>query len=427
MKQCVFAVILTLCSSIAQAQHPYSVTRAFGADIWPGYFYVQNFDGTITPLTIDAPDFVGFSGFDFDRPRNRVVLIAAETGSARLISVSPSLDPGSIVNLRIGLDPGAQRVHVDPVTGRVYWWENDEILSVGSDGTGALVVEADNVPEPADMDIDADRGFYVIVSSGDVMMGDLDGVGTASPTLIPHQMSGGNQVGVGINPVSGDIYWTEVYDAGVINGAASAVYRVPHTNPLGAAELMLGTEDLFMGLIPQYQDIAVIGNQLAAASMTGILQGQTLTILNTTTSQIVDVLTPAVTTGISIDFTVDPIIHQPVGLIVDQGSTGALEVGSSDALSTFQWYRNGSPVIEDGRVSGVTTNKLVIDDAIASDTDTYACSVTTSGGEHQVSDAVVFAVRGSQEPFCDADLNGDGEVNFFDVSVFLNAYNFGCP
>ncbi|MFG0314401.1 MAG: hypothetical protein ACF8LL_09475, partial [Phycisphaerales bacterium] len=28
---------------------------------------------------------------------------------------------------------------------------------------------------------------------------------------------------------------------------------------------------------------------------------------------------------------------------------------------------------------------------------------------------------------CLADLNGDGEVNFFDVSVFLSAYNFGCP
>jgi hypothetical protein len=162
---------------------------------------------------------------------------------------------------------------------------------------------------------------------------------------------------------------------------------------------MFGTEDLFLGLVPMYQDVAVIGDQLAASSMTALLQGQTLTILNTTTNQIVDVFTPSVVIGISIDFHVDPIINQPVGQIVNQGATGALEVGPSDALSTYQWYRNGSPVIEDGRVSGVTTNKLVIDDAMGSDTDTYACAVTTSGGEQQLSDAVVFAVRGSQEPF----------------------------
>jgi hypothetical protein len=428
MKQIVLVVVLMLCGSVAHAQHPYSVTRAFGSDVWPGIFYAQGIDGTISFLMIDAPDFVAFSGSDFDRPRNRVVLIATETASARLISVSPSLDEGSIVNLRTGLDVSAQGVHVDPDTGRIYWWENDEILSVSSDGTGTPIVEADNVPEPDDdMDIDSDRGFYAIVSSDELMIGDLDGVGSASPVLIPRQMTGGGQVGVGIDPVSGDVYWTEVYNAGGLNGAASAVYRVEHTNPLGAVDLMFGTEDLFLGLVPMYQDVAVIGDQLAASSMTALLQGQTLTILNTTTNQIVDVFTPSVVIGISIDFHVDPIINQPVGQIVNQGATGALEVGPSDALSTYQWYRNGSPVIEDGRVSGVTTNKLVIDDAMGSDTDTYACAVTTSGGEQQLSEAVVFAVRGSQEPFCDADLNGDGEVNFFDVSVFLSAYNMGCP
>ena len=28
---------------------------------------------------------------------------------------------------------------------------------------------------------------------------------------------------------------------------------------------------------------------------------------------------------------------------------------------------------------------------------------------------------------CTADLNGDGVLNFFDVSVFLSAYQAGCP
>jgi len=28
---------------------------------------------------------------------------------------------------------------------------------------------------------------------------------------------------------------------------------------------------------------------------------------------------------------------------------------------------------------------------------------------------------------CEADLNTDGDLDFFDVSDFLNAYNAGCP
>jgi len=166
---------------------------------------------------------------------------------------------------------------------------------------------------------------------------------------------------------------------------------------------------------------------VAAASMTGIFQGQTLTILNTTTDQIVANITPSVTADLSIAFDVDPIIQQPVGGIVDQGGTGVLEVIPSDAQSTYQWYRDGIPVAEDGRVSGVTTNKLSITDAHLSDTDSYSCSVTTSEGEQQISDDVIFAVRGTQGQDCTADLNGDGVLNFFDVSAFIAAFNAGCP
>ena len=28
---------------------------------------------------------------------------------------------------------------------------------------------------------------------------------------------------------------------------------------------------------------------------------------------------------------------------------------------------------------------------------------------------------------CDADLSGDGGIDFFDVSAFLSQYNAGCP
>ena len=422
----VFVLFVLFTTSIANAQ-PYEITHIFGQDVFQDFFFSQSIDGSITLYTIDAPDFQGFSGSDFDRPRERVVIIAKETGSARLISINPSLDEASVVVLLSGLDENAKKVHVDPDTGRIYWWENDEILSVNSDGTGTPILEADNVPEPYDMDIDTDRGFYVVTSSGDLLMGNLSGASSPAPTSIPHEMSGGSQFGVGIDPVSGDVYWTEIYEAGGLTGTASAVYRVPHTAPLAGGELLLGTEQFFLGLVPLFQDVAVVGDQVAASSSTGLFMDPTLTFLNTTTNQITLVLENAVTMGISINFDVDPIIQQPTGTLVDAGTTGVLELAPSDPLSTFQWFRNGTPLMDDGRISGTTTNKLIIDNAMLSDTDTYACSVMTTNGDQQLSDAVTLAVRGSQAPDCIADINNDGSLNFLDISEYLSQYSVGCP
>ncbi len=427
IRQLMILSVLCLASAVS-AQGPYTITHVFGQEIFPDYFFSQSIgDGSANFYTIDAPDFQGFYGSDFDRSQNRVVLIARETGASRLISINPSLDPASMIVLRNGLDQIALKIHVDPDTGRIYWWENDEILSVNSDGTGTPVVEADNVPEPSDLDIDTDRGFYAIVSSSDLMIGNLDGVSSAPPVLIPHQISGGAQVGLGINPVTGEIYWAEIHDAGGFTGAASAVYRVPHDSPLAPAELILGSEDVFLGLNTLYRDVAAVGNQIAASSSAALFTEPKLTILNTTTNQVELVLENAVSIGISIDYEVDPIIQQPIGSVVDQGLSGVIEVGPSDALSNFQWYRNGVPVMNDGRITGATTNKLVINNATPSDTDTYACGVMATNGDQQLSDEVIFAVRGSQEPECLADLNNDGEIDFLDVSAFLASYSTGCP
>ncbi len=426
MIQRAFALLVLCFTSMAHAQ-PYYITDIFGQDSFPDYVFSQSIDGFASLYTIDAPDFQGFSGTDFDRPRERVVMIAKETGSARLISINPSLDETSMVVLRNGLDENATKVHVDPDTGRIYWWENDEILSVNSDGTGTPIVEADNVPEPSDLDIDSDRGFYAIISSSELMMGDLSGVSSPPPTLIPREMSGGGQIGVGINPVSGDIYWTEVNEGSGLTGSASAVYVVSHNTPLAGGQLILGSEDFFLGLVQLYRDVAAIGNQVAATSSAALFMEPKLTIFNTTTNQVTLVLEDAVTMGISINFDVDPIVQHPISKIVDLGTTGTLEVNPSDGLSTFQWFRNGTPLTDDGRISGTTTNKLIINDAMFSDTNTYTCGVMASNGDQQMSDEVIFAVRGSQAPDCIADINNDGRLNFLDISEYLSQYSSGCP
>jgi len=114
-------------------------------------------DGPPAVYIISAPNFVTFRGLEWDAARDRMVLLTIYENQARIGSLNPTLDPRSLIVLRSGLDVGASQIDVDPATGRLYWWENGEILSVESDGTGVPEVEAENVAEPRAMEIDALR------------------------------------------------------------------------------------------------------------------------------------------------------------------------------------------------------------------------------------------------------------------------------
>lgn len=431
MKRVLSVMCLMVVSACVQAQQPYTVTRLFGSVI-PGWddVYSVDVDGTFNTLTLSFPDFQGFNSIVFDRERDRVLLIVLETGKARIVSVDPSFNPGSVITLREGIDENAIGLNVDPASGRIYWWENDAILSVGSDGTGAAVIEADSVAEPDELVIDAVRGFYVMDSLSDLFIGQLDGVSSPAPIEIPAQItSSASPLALAIEPLTGAVYWSEYIGASGFTGDACAIYRVPYDNPLSTPELVLGSDVRSLAPKRGYLGLAVISDQLVATSTQTLSTDMDplLTIFNMTTNEVVDVEILSAFRTLSIDYDIAPILIQPVGAVVNQGGSHVFEVGPLDENSTFQWRRNGVPVQENDRVSGATMNKLVINDAMVQDTDTYRCVVTTSLGEQQVSDEVIFAVRGSQDPVCAADLNGDGELNFFDVSVFLSLYNAGCP
>ena len=433
MKRVLSVMCLMVVSACVQAQQPYTVTRLFGSVI-PGWdeVYSVDVDGTFNTLTLSFPDFQGFNSIVFDRERDRVLLIVLETGKARIASVDPALNPGSVITLREGIDENAIGLNVDPESGRIYWWENDTILSVGSDGTGAAVIEADGVAEPDELVIDATRGFYVMDSLSDLFIGQLDGVSSPAPIEIPAQItSSASPLAIAIEPNSGMVYWSEYIDTSGFTGDACAIYRVPYDNPLTTPELILGTDVRSLAPKRVYSGLVVISDQLVATSSLSLSTDieTLLTTLNMTTNEVVDVelLSFFAFRTLSIDYDIAPILLQPMGAVVNPGGSHVFEVGPSDENSTFQWRRNGVPVQENDRVSGATMSKLVINDATVQDTDTYRCVVTTSLGEQQVSDEVIFAVRGSQDPVCAADLNGDGELNFFDVSVFLSLYNAGCP
>lgn len=434
MKQYWFALMILCCGSLAHAQ-PYSITRVYGSPA-PGWEFVYSHDlgGPLNSFTITSPNFQAFNGFEFDRPRDRVVMIGTQTGSARLVSVDPSFDPASQIILRDGLDESAIGVDVDSETGRIYWWENDEILSVNPNGTGTPIVEADNVPEPLLLEIDASRGFYAMLDfpSLDLLVGQLNGVSSPAPTTIPDQLSGSvSRFGFAIEPTTGNIYWSEYQPPSGITGDASAIYRLPHDNLGATPQLVFGSETpTIFSPTPYYYGLSVIDDQLATITYSTIwpdFSAPMLNIVNTTTNQVSVEPIDFAFLDMELDYYVAPILQHPVGAVVDQGDGYVLEVFPSDDQSTFQWFRNGVQVQDTSRITGSTTSKLAITDAMFSDTDTYTCTVIASNGDQQSSNQAIFAVRGSQEPECVPDINGDGEIDFFDISAFLQAFAIGCP
>ncbi|MEN0019875.1 MAG: FG-GAP-like repeat-containing protein [Planctomycetota bacterium] len=119
-----------------------------------------------------------------------------------------------------------------------------------------------------------------------------------------------------------------------------------------------------------------------------------------------------------------PLIdQQPTQAIADEGDAVVLSVGAT--LGTrplaYQWLKNGEPMVDGGSVTGATSPTLTISPATPNDSDIYETIVSNAFGS-DVSEPAVVAVRET----CVADLNGDGAIDFFDVSAFLDEVEIGC-
>jgi len=120
------------------------------------------------------------------------------------------------------------------------------------------------------------------------------------------------------------------------------------------------------------------------------------------------------------------IIQQPQGLIVSPGETATIQLLVANPGATrYAWRRNGVELVNGGNISGATTASLHIV-AEPSDIAFYDCMVTYGWRPAFVSRSAALVVLPDSNA-CVADLNGDGVLNFFDVSVFLTAYGAGCP
>lgn len=124
-----------------------------------------------------------------------------------------------------------------------------------------------------------------------------------------------------------------------------------------------------------------------------------------------------------------PVIdQQPAPVLVDAGAQASFSIGlDGSAPSVFyQWRRGGVELVDGEGVSGANTPQLVIEPVGAGDVGFYDCVLSNAYGT-RVSTQALLAVQGGAGTECTADLNSDGLLNFFDVSVFLSAFSAGCP
>ena len=119
------------------------------------------------------------------------------------------------------------------------------------------------------------------------------------------------------------------------------------------------------------------------------------------------------------------IQQQPLGLIVSDGDTAEFTVTIPDETGVdFLWRRNGIDLIDEANISGTQSSSLQI---VASEYDEayYDCVITNRYGP-TLTHPVVLGIM-TDPNACEADLNNDGVLNFFDVSQFIVNFSRGCP
>jgi|GEM_PF-1529761 len=119
------------------------------------------------------------------------------------------------------------------------------------------------------------------------------------------------------------------------------------------------------------------------------------------------------------------IQHQPLGLVVSDGDSAEFNVTLADETGTdFLWRRNGIDLVDEDNINGTKSSSLQI---VASEGNEayYDCVITNRYGLTLTHPIVLGIIPDPNA--CQIDLNDDGELNFFDVSVFLQLFSAGCP
>jgi hypothetical protein len=127
---------------------------------------------------------------------------------------------------------------------------------------------------------------------------------------------------------------------------------------------------------------------------------------------------------IRVDTEVPIITGQPADQTASTGDFISFSVSVVDPfLTTYQWRKDGTPLVDDGRLLGTTTGTLFITAVEADDAGAYDCEMTSTLGSECVitSDAATLMVEPGG-PDCPEDLDGDGDVDLADLAQLLANY-----
>lgn len=144
-----------------------------------------------------------------------------------------------------------------------------------------------------------------------------------------------------------------------------------------------------------------------------------------------DGVTPFVTTpgpfdlAFEVCFEPSMLSRQPDSLIIVAPGAAPFEVEVfappyRSESHTFQWMRDGEPLVDGGNVTGAQSPLLVIDPATPADAGVYTV-IVSDGAVSEQSRPAYLGVR-----TCGADANADGLVNFSDLNAVLVQFGFDC-
>ena len=123
------------------------------------------------------------------------------------------------------------------------------------------------------------------------------------------------------------------------------------------------------------------------------------------------------------------IIQQPLSQIVPTRQNAVLTVAANGFGNTltYQWRKNGVPIVNGGTIAGATSPTLTFTPTLLSDTAAYDVQVTGAAacivGEQVTTSAAGILVVNNP---CPADFNGDGFVTGEDLDEFVALFEAGC-
>ena len=114
----------------------------------------------------------------------------------------------------------------------------------------------------------------------------------------------------------------------------------------------------------------------------------------------------------------------------DQSACFSLIATGEPPLS-YSWRRNGvaladGPALGGGTIIGADTAALIINPAGGEDAGAYDCIVTDACGTSLTSNPAVLSLVAPPAP-CNGDANGNGIVNFADITEVLSSLGASCP